>query len=95
MAFLFAHFTRCGFGLALALFAAPVFAWGAQGHRLVGALAEAELTPAARADVAKLLAGEPEPSLGFFRLTPRARPVTIRPISSFRGRVEHESPGGR
>ena len=63
MAFLFAHFTRCGFGLALALFAAPVFAWGAQGHRLVGALAEAELTPAARADVAKLLAGEPEPSL--------------------------------
>ncbi|MDO5611442.1 MAG: S1/P1 nuclease [Pseudomonadota bacterium] len=63
MAFSFSRYARCGFGLALVLFTAPAFAWGAQGHRLVGALAEAELTPAARAEVAKLLAGEPDPTL--------------------------------
>lgn len=63
MAFSFPHFGRCGFGLALALFTTPVFAWGAQGHRLVGALAEAELSPTARAEVTKLLTGEAEPTL--------------------------------
>lgn len=38
-------------------------AWGQRGHALVGALAERELSPAAAAEVARLLAGEPEPSL--------------------------------
>lgn len=39
------------------------FAWGELGHRLVGALATAELTPQARAEVERLLAGETEPTL--------------------------------
>lgn len=34
-------------------------AWGAEGHRLIGEMAEAQLTPAARAEVARLLAAEP------------------------------------
>ena len=38
-------------------------AWGELGHRLVGALAEQELTPAARREVQVLLAGEPDPTL--------------------------------
>jgi hypothetical protein len=38
-------------------------AWGEPGHRLVAALAEAQLRPAARAEAARLLAGESEPGL--------------------------------
>lgn len=38
-------------------------AWGERGHRLVGALAERELSPAALMQVHELLAGEPDPSL--------------------------------
>lgn len=38
-------------------------AWGREGHRVIGHLAEARLSPAARAEVDRLLAGEPEPSL--------------------------------
>ena len=48
----------------LGLVASPVAgAWGALGHRLVGRLAEQDLTPAARREVARLLAGEPVPTL--------------------------------
>lgn len=47
----------------LATVAPPAFAWGALGHRLVGRLAEDELTPAARAEVQRLLAGEPDATL--------------------------------
>lgn len=47
--------------LALAPLAAS--AWGQRGHALVGALAERDLSPAARTEVARLLAGEPEPTL--------------------------------
>lgn len=47
----------------LPLFTAPALAWSNQGHRLVGELAQRRLTPAANAQVAALLAGEPEPSL--------------------------------
>jgi hypothetical protein len=45
---------------ALALFAAPspCFAWGAEGHRIVAAIAADELTPAARDQVAQLLGGD-------------------------------------
>lgn len=50
------------FALLLA-FAGPAFAWGRLGHRLVADLAADELTPRARAEVARLLAGEPEPTL--------------------------------
>lgn len=46
-----------------ALLPAPVAAWGFDGHRIVGMLAESELSPAARAEVQRLLAGEPDPSL--------------------------------
>ena len=48
---------------ALVLVPLIAAAWGQRGHALVGALAERELSPAARAEVARLLAGEPEPSL--------------------------------
>jgi hypothetical protein len=52
------------FVLACLLLAAPLaLAWGALGHRLIGEIAERHLTPAARAQVDLLLAGEPEPTL--------------------------------
>lgn len=47
----------------LPFFATHALAWSNQGHRLVGELAQRRLTPAANAQVAALLAGEPEPSL--------------------------------
>lgn len=52
--------------VALALWSltpASAGAWGFDGHRIVGALAESELSPAARAEVQRLLAGEPDPTL--------------------------------
>ena len=49
----------------LVLAASPAaMAWSALGHRLVGELAQRHLSPAARAEVAKLLAGESDPDLG-------------------------------
>ncbi len=42
---------------------APAAAWGPMGHRLVAALAADELSPAARQQVAELLAGESDPTL--------------------------------
>lgn len=51
------------FALLLACTAPPAAAWGVMGHRTVGELAARELSPAARAEVARLLAGEPEPTL--------------------------------
>ncbi len=55
-------------GLLLLVFlwgvAPTASAWSVLGHRLVGELAQRQLTPAANAQVAALLAGEPEPSLG-------------------------------
>ena len=50
--------------LVLLLLAVPVMAWSPLGHRLVGDLAAQQLSPAARAEVARLLAGEKDPSLG-------------------------------
>ena len=47
----------------LLAFTAPAFGWSKQGHQLVGELAQRELTPAARAEVDRLLAGEPVPTL--------------------------------
>ena len=46
-----------------ALLAGDVLAWSAEGHRIVGHIAEARLTPAARAEVDRLLAGEADPTL--------------------------------
>ena len=52
------------FTLALTLAASsPALAWSALGHQLVGELAERHVDPAAQAEVARLLAGEPEPTL--------------------------------
>lgn len=51
------------FALILALAPLPTRAWGQLGHRLVATLAEDELSPAARAEVTRLLAGEAEPTL--------------------------------
>ncbi|MCL7713131.1 S1/P1 nuclease [Stenotrophomonas mori] len=48
---------------ALLLLPAPVFAWGAQGHRLVARIAETRLDPAARAETGRLLALEPGATL--------------------------------
>lgn len=51
-------------GLALlALHPGPAGAWGFDGHRIVGRLAESALSPAARAEARRLLADEPEPTL--------------------------------
>lgn len=49
--------------LLLFSFAPHATAWGPQGHQTVAELAELQLRPAARAEVARLLAGEPMPSL--------------------------------
>lgn len=48
---------------ALLSFSSTALAWGAQGHRLVGRIAESRLTPAARAEVDRLLHDEPVPTL--------------------------------
>lgn len=47
----------------LLLIAPAALGWSALGHRLVGELAQRHLTPAARAQVDALLAGEPDPTL--------------------------------
>ncbi len=43
--------------------ALPAQAWSLAGHRIVAQLAAVELTPRARVEVARLLTGEPEPTL--------------------------------
>ena len=54
-------------GLALPLLAllmpGPALAWGAKGHRLIAHLATTELRPQASAEIARLLRGEPDPTL--------------------------------
>jgi protein-tyrosine-phosphatase len=42
----------------------PGFAWGTQGHQVIASLAYAQLTPAARKEVDRLLALEPGETLG-------------------------------
>jgi hypothetical protein len=49
--------------VALAFVAGDAFAWSAEGHRIVARIAEAELTPEARAEATRLLAGEADPTL--------------------------------
>lgn len=50
-------------GALAALPSTTAFAWGPVGHRTVGALAATELMPATRAEVARLLHGEADPTL--------------------------------
>lgn len=47
----------------LLLLAPSALAWSALGHRLTGELAQRHLDPVARAEVAAVLAGEPDPTL--------------------------------
>jgi nuclease S1 len=50
--------------LIAALLVSPsVLAWSVTGHRIVGTLAQERLSPAAQAEVSRLLAGEPTPTL--------------------------------
>ena len=49
--------------LLASLAPAPVQAWSRQGHQIVGELAQQDLGPGARREVARLLAGEPVPTL--------------------------------
>ena len=49
--------------LLAALLPSAAHAWGPKGHRLVAGLASGELTPQARAEVARLLRGDTEPTL--------------------------------
>lgn len=49
--------------LACALVAGDALAWSAEGHRIVARIAEAGLKPEARAEVDRLLADEPDPTL--------------------------------
>jgi len=50
-------------GLAAVLAAPTAAAWGNPAHRVVAGLAQAQLRPGAAAEAARLLAGEPEPTL--------------------------------
>lgn len=49
--------------LACAFVAGDASAWSAEGHRIVAHIADAGLSPAARAEVERLLAGEADPTL--------------------------------
>jgi nuclease S1 len=49
--------------LIILSFATQALAWSRDGHAIVGVLAERQLRPAARAEVARLLAGEADPTL--------------------------------
>ena len=49
--------------LSCAFVAGDAAAWSAEGHRIVAHIADAGLTPAARAEVERLLAGEADPTL--------------------------------
>ena len=71
--------------LILLAVAAPAFGWSKQGHQLVGSLAEADLTPAARAEVQRLLAGEPDPTLAGVSTWPDE----IRPRRKRHARGQH------
>ena len=48
-----------GFVLLLYCLCSPAFGWGDNGHRIIAAVADANLTPAVRAKVRALLAGDP------------------------------------
>lgn len=60
------RFARCvllTWGSVWALLPTSAMAWGVQGHQVVAALAQARLSPAARAEASRLLALEPGATL--------------------------------
>lgn len=63
----------------LALSVRSALAWGPDGHRIVGAIAQAKLTPEAHAAVIELLVDEAEPSLaGVANWADEIRPQAAR-----------------
>ena len=50
--------------IALLLAPSPAFAWGYEGHEIIATIARAELTPAVRAKVDAILAGDPDTLTG-------------------------------
>jgi hypothetical protein len=54
---------RCALALLVYLLAGSALAWGPLGHEVVGELAQRQLDPSARAEVARLLRAEPGASL--------------------------------
>lgn len=56
-------FRRLSACVVLSLLASSAWGWGATGHRVIGALAQAQLSDSAQKAVSELLAGEPEPTL--------------------------------
>jgi nuclease S1 len=55
---------RIAIALLFVLASPEAAGWAKFGHRLIGELAERQLSPAAREEVSRLLAGEPDPTLG-------------------------------
>jgi hypothetical protein len=53
----------CLAGALAALLALPALAWSGLGHRMVGELAARHVQPATKAEIDRLLAGEPDPTL--------------------------------
>lgn len=53
----------CALALAALLPAAPLAAWGREGHQIIAQLAETQLSPQTRAEVDRLLANEAAPGL--------------------------------
>ena len=49
--------------MALVTVSAPAYAWGSEGHQVIAGMAQAKLTPAAKAEVDRLLALEPGETL--------------------------------
>lgn len=57
------RFKKTLLGVSLAIYAPMVSAWGAAGHRIIAMLAEAQLSPAARKEINRLLSQEPGATL--------------------------------
>lgn len=74
--------------LALILFPSlPALAWSGFGHRLVGELAERQLSPEARAQVRELLRDEPEPTLA--AIAPWADEIRDQPAYDWSGPLHY------
>lgn len=57
------HFKELLLAISFAIYTPWASAWGADGHRIIAMLAEAQLSPAARKEINRLLALEPEATL--------------------------------
>lgn len=64
------HFCRIPIALLLLIVAPSVSAWSYKGHRLIGEMAEQQLSAPTRASVRALLADEPSPTLAAVSIWP-------------------------